>query len=268
MSFEFWEEHKDELYDMYYNKGMSTTEIGRYFGCWGSTISSNMKRIGFKLRKVEPGSRINAKYHINSSYFDEINTAEKAYVLGFICADGHVSKQNSLMFAQNVREVDVLEKINAELESNCPILVKDIDKRTLTIHDEKIAMRLKEMGINNNKSMWFDFHKVLSYVPKEYERDFIRGMFDGDGSICIYHYDYFKKPTYHFGFTGIYDTAIYIRDYFNLGTKMADEGNGIFTCVSTCTANIIAAGHMMYDDATIYLNRKKEKFEEVYMLNS
>lgn len=51
-----------------------------------------------------------------------------------------------------------------------------------------------------------------------------------------------------------------------LKTKDGDEGNGIYTCRSSCRGDIIRIGHFMYDDATIYMNRKKETFERIYAL--
>lgn len=47
---------------------------------------------------------------------------------------------------------------------------------------------------------------------------------------------------------------------------MADEGNGIYTLVSACRSDIVRIGHFMYDDATIYMNRKKETFDKVFDL--
>lgn len=45
---------------------------------------------------------------------------------------------------------------------------------------------------------------------------------------------------------------------------MADEGNGIFTVRSTCKSDAARIGHYLYDDATIYMDRKKKTFDEVY----
>ena len=268
MSYEFWKQHQDELYQMYYIDGMSTTEIGKHFGCYSSTIGLNMKRMGYTLRKVAAGTRINAKYKIDSNYFNCIDTADKAYVLGFISSDGHVSKQGSLMFSQKDMDEDVLIKINQAMGSNYPITPKNKIYSNLTIHDEQIAFDLRRIGLNNTKSKWFDFHKVISHVPDIFIRDYIRGLFDGDGSICIYEYDYFKNLYVHFGFTGIIDSVMYVREYFKLETKIVDEGSGIFTCRSSDKIKIAAAGHKMYDDASIYMNRKMANFNKVYNLIS
>ena len=45
---------------------------------------------------------------------------------------------------------------------------------------------------------------------------------------------------------------------------MADEGNGFYTVVSSCKKDISRIGHYLYDDATIYMDRKKNTFDEMY----
>lgn len=52
-----------------------------------------------------------------------------------------------------------------------------------------------------------DFLKDIDSDAKirndSHENHFIRGMFDGDGSIRYYKYGYQKSPRYHFGYTGL-----------------------------------------------------------------
>lgn len=267
MSFAYWLSQKENLQRMYYEGEMSTTEIASYYKVDNSTISNNMRRMGFILRKVKAGSRANAKYNVDTTYFDNIDSGEKAYVVGYICSDGHVSKQDTLMFGLAKNDKQVLEMINASMKSDYPIFDYKDRYSGLNIHDTVLCQRLREIGITNNKSKLYDFEKVVNSIPHEFINDFIRGLFDGDGSICIYYYPYFNKPTYHFGFTGILKSVSFVHNYFDLGTKIVDEGNGIYTCVSSHTKKIIEAGHLMYDEASIYIPRKRETFERIYQLN-
>lgn len=128
-----------------------------------------------------------------------------------------------------------------------------------------LARKMQEMGLGNRKTYDLDIAQVLKYVPKDLERHFLRGLFDGDGSICIYKYPYFKKHTYHIGFTGLKNVCDYVQDALGLKTKMQDEGKGFFTVRSTCRADAVRIGHYLYDDATIYIDRKYHTFQEVYV---
>ena len=259
--FQYWKDRENELVDMYYNRGMSTNEIGKYFGVWGTTISSNMTRMGYKLRDVSH-DRCNALYALDDHIFDCIDSEEKAYLLGYIVTDGHVSKNNTLMFCAIDYDVDLLENAKRILKSTHKICAKSDKYRILNIHSDYLCNKLREYGLNNRKSYGFDFQKILSCIPDDLKRHFIRGMFDGDGSITIYKYNYFKKHSYHFGFTCWKPVAEYVKAYFGLHTKMAKETESVYTVVSSCITDIIKIKNILYDNATVYCKRKYNTFQE------
>ena len=79
---------------------MRAKEIAEFYGLYPDTIYNVMKRLGIPARK----DRYNSTYTLNPNYFDCIDTPEKAYVLGFITADGHVSTRGVIMFSQHKKE--------------------------------------------------------------------------------------------------------------------------------------------------------------------
>ena len=261
---DYWASQKDNLVELYVNQKLSSNVIGRqYYHCWGSTILDALKRLDIPIRHSPDGERANALYQVDEHFFDTIDSEEKAYILGFFLADGHISSKGNLMFGIHERDQDILEQIKAAMHAEHPIHSHSW-KRTLTITAKRITERLLEFGFTNHKTFDTDIHTVLPFVPQELLRHFVRGMFDGDGSIQIYYYDYFKHPSYHFGYTGLLNVVNYIKAFCGLHTKLADEGNGIFTCVSSCYADICRIGHLLYDDATIYCHRKRNTFLEIY----
>lgn len=54
------------------------------------------------------------KYHVNDRFFKVIDSEEKAYILGFICADGHVDPYN-IQIEVAKKDVDILYKIKKPL---------------------------------------------------------------------------------------------------------------------------------------------------------
>lgn len=254
---------------MYVNKKYSSKKIGEYYGVYGSTILKKLHLFNIPVRQIGSGDRPNALYTVDSTFFDNIDTPEKAYVLGYVTSDGHISKKDHIMFLIDKRDIDILHKVRSSMVSSHPIRYKTNsigEYAILNIGSSIMCNRLREMGLNNRKTYGFDFERLISYVPVQFERDMIRGMFDGDGSICIYKYNYFNKHSYHLGYTGIKPVCDYIQERFGLNTKMINEGNNIYTVVSACRADIVRIGHYMYDDATIYMDRKKNTFDEVYAL--
>ena len=50
------------------------------------------------------------KYTLNENYFEEIDSSNKSYILGFIYADGSINKQkNSLTICLSEKDKDVLK---------------------------------------------------------------------------------------------------------------------------------------------------------------
>src|SRR5690554_4042413 len=66
-----------------YSSGESSEKIAKKYSLDGGTVRRIVKRLGGEIRPAEENKR---KYPINHDFFDEINTEEKAYFLGFLTA--------------------------------------------------------------------------------------------------------------------------------------------------------------------------------------
>ena len=88
-------------------------------------------------------------------------------------------------------------------------------------------------------------------------------MFDGDGSIRIYNYEYLKKPQYHFGITGLKNVCEFIKNYLNIDRKIVKESDITYTCVTRDLNKIKEIYEKLYFDATIYMDRKYNTFKEI-----
>ena len=181
--YDFWDKEKDKILDLYFNQNLSTNKIAEIYGCHGKTICNQFRRWNIKLKE-----RYNSLYSVNTKFFEVINTEEKAYFLGLLFADGHISKNNCLMLT--MKDLDIIEKFKKSIESEHPIKYNKDKNPTINIRSKKICEDLKKIGFNNKKSYFVDFEKILSFIPKELLNHFVRGMFDGDGSIKIYEYSY------------------------------------------------------------------------------
>lgn len=123
------------------------------------------------------------KYTLNENYFDNIDTSNKAYILGFIYADGSISSRNALTLCLSKKDIEILEFIKKELEYSGEIKTKIINNSEYSLLDitsKSLGIRLKQLGIIQNKTYE---SKNLPDVPNEYFNDMLRGYFDGDGSI-------------------------------------------------------------------------------------
>ena len=107
-----------------------------------------------------------------------------AYIFGWFCSDGYVSSKNNCSgFHINEKDIHILKKIKKYLKSSHPIM-KDKDGINFRIYNKVLHSSLVELGCIPNKSAILKFPKI----PDEHSKHFIRGYFDGDGSI------HFNKP--------------------------------------------------------------------------
>lgn len=128
----------------------------------------------------------------NQTYFDTIDTSEKAYWLGFIYADGNITKRkisDRFQIKLNLEDISHLYKLKDCLCSNHSIGKYKMNTKyglikycMFAISNQHLVDSLLDKGVvyQKTKQLKFPSTKVL---PKEYVSHFIRGYFDGDGSI-------------------------------------------------------------------------------------
>ena len=108
-----------------------------------------------------------------------------AYVLGFWFADGYMRKEKSyrVLFISN--DVSILRAIRVALRSTHPIRHRKKDAACeMSVCSKHLYLQLEKRGGLRCKSTKIRFPKI----PQPYLRDFIRGYFDGDGSVFFAHY--------------------------------------------------------------------------------
>ena len=261
----FWNDNKDVIIYKYQN-GMSSNMIGEEYGCYGSTILNHLKEWGVEIRNNK-SNRYNNKYYVNVNCFDDINNEDQAYWLGYIFSDGHITNNGHLMFGCHVQDIDILYKVKNFLSAENPIIFDIYNNPRLTINSRYICDKLKNMGFTHNKSWVVDFNKIKNNIPNNLLHHFIRGMFDGDGSIRYYNYDYVKGYQYHFGYTGLYEVCKFIADYLHINSKIIKERDTNTYTIRTTNAPLIKYIYsVLYKDSTIYCDRKYNTYNKVLEL--
>ena len=139
------------------------------------TLNNYEKKLGVKCKKIK---RIP---NLNKDFFKTIDNEFKAYILGFIYADGYIeSNERTLAFNINEKDIDILYKIKECMNCNNEIR-KSSTKKCVRLHLSSIDLvdDLKKLGVTRNKTQKISFPKI----DKELLRHFLRGYFDGDGHI-------------------------------------------------------------------------------------
>jgi hypothetical protein len=167
----------------------------------------------------------NNKYEIDVHFFDEINTPEKAYWLGFIWGDGYVMSRErkgymSYEFKLSLSEVDHchLALFNVHTSSTYPIKNYDVtgfhtlnqESRVYVSRNDFVSVLFNKYGIVPRRD---DFSRVIEHTPKEFYKFLIRGLLDSDGGITMRDVQFKKALRKEFSMHLISNTSV--LNFFN-----------------------------------------------------
>lgn len=238
----------------------------------GSTISEVCKKYDLHIMVVRPRLKDikiyrneQPRYQADFDFFETIDTEEKAYWLGFLMADGCVTGKCSMKLGLAATDYDMLEKFNICLKSNYPISFepkrneRSQDQRRLTISNQKMYDDLVDKGVVPRKTMVLQFPDKVS---DELIRHFIRGYSDGDGCVT-------GKKNGYWSITGTEQFLLSIQKILMLElgfskTKMSQRHKNnpiIKSLLYGGNRQMTKLYHYLYDDATVFMERKKSKFE-------
>lgn len=243
---------------MYLTGNYSLTKIAKELGIDRGSLSKNLKKDKIQIiNEQNSNSR-------NSNIFKKIDTEEKAYWLGFLYADGYVSKSsNGIELALKESDVEHIKKFKSFINSNNKISRKKIRLNKNIYYAYRISFRDKIMkkdlisnGCTPQKSLTLEF-PTDEVVPDELKRHFLRGYWDGDGSLI--HTD----KTYRIS---VISTKEFISGMLNFTDwkdyALQDEGQAFrWECNNSKTIPKII--NFLYKDANIYLERKYRKYKEM-----
>lgn len=257
-----------------YQKNNSTTEIAKQFN-----VSSEAIRTVLRKQKIHvlTLSELQTKdYPRNSNYFNKIDTPEKAYWLGFLYADGCITKENEIRLGLNetdeehvIRFKNVLGAVNHKIiKGKKTIDGKDFIQSIFSIKDKQLATDLNKLGCMPGKTKLLTFPNYKQ-VPLWLMPHFIRGEFDGDGSINYSVSSYQRKTDngkahrWKLQFVGTPAFLNGLKKVLNKDNLALEYHSESFAVLSIGGNNQVEElGHYLWDNATedIALPRKKEKF--------
>jgi len=214
-----------------------------------SSVYHKANRLGLE-REIRDG-----KYYVNKDFF-KTWTSEMAYVFGWFCSDGNVAyAQNLCSIHLNSKDKEVLYKIRHVMKSNHSI-TEHSGSCQLRIYNKILRNNLIHLGCPPRKSLTLEFPEV----PAKYLRHFVRGFFEGDGSI------HFNKPnTIKVSFVGgntFLDTLrrkLHKHVGINLGNMRKYHNIWVLLYFGNNARKLCS---WMYNDCgELYLKRKKERFD-------
>lgn len=258
------------------NEQKTISEIAKILNRNMSSVSSVVKRFNLNPKKARENTIID-------DFFDEINTDEKAYLLGFFIADGYISNQSgrkNKRFGIN-QSIDDLEVVEAfKIHLNIPTKIQYVNNQN-GVKSRKIQCRVRwtsshmettmrdKYHIVSNKTLDTDFSFPIELIPEIYQGAFVRGFIDGDG----YMGNNGQENNFSVSIVGTSLNFITtIGDIVSKNTGMSykvykSQGKTCsyyslrWSCYKDKLNKIIKLRNFLYSNASIFLSRKKEKID-------
>lgn len=181
---DYYEDYEDEIIKTHYPKNGYEKVMKLLPHRDKSSIQQRANKLGVSFLSY------------NENYFNEIDTPQKAYWLGFMYTDGYVTTNNRWGITLGIKDIDHLVKFTKAFDSNINIktrkraskfedtLGKEYEECSFLINNSNMHKNLIAKGVisNKTKSMVFPPKEI---IPEEFLSHFIRGLFDGDGSYSL-----------------------------------------------------------------------------------
>lgn len=207
-----------------------------------------------------------------NSEFKLIDTEEKSYFLGLFYSDGCMSFGNKVTISLRDYDKSLLEKLKLIFPF---FSLKERRNKMIELytHSKPLYNDLLNLGCFPRKS-FENKNKVFFNIPEHLQRHFVRAYFDGDGSI-------YKSSLRNLYFLDIVSVSYKIINYINnifisnnikliYREKGLDLKNRVlqnrFLLECHNSSEMYKIKKFFYDDATIYLKRKKDLFNNVIPL--
>lgn len=257
-----------------YLAGASQEKAAALFGYTGRTCDAILKRNNIVPRNRSQARRlVPRRYNVDEAFFDKIDTEEKAYWLGFLTADGAVytdAHETIIRIQLKATDVNHLHKFAAALHSEHPVVVAEKNgyKKRLQAHilinSVRLVTALNQLGLNNRKSFTVE---PCQQVPPSLLSAYWRGIFDGDG-----HIGFVTSTCNSFWVMQLCGSKAvvtgfqtYMGQFVNSRAKIRPNAS-IFSVAYAGTFLPQTIAKILYQDASVYLDRKFEKAQRLLAL--
>lgn len=256
---------KDEVarFAHYYNAGHSIKETALFFNKAYRNVLHYLIYFGYYKPKKKISKLKN--FCENSSFFHIIDSPDKAYYLGLLMSDGYIQTNlynKEVGIALQSKDKYILDKLNNYISPK-KTLSKYKNSYKWKIASTEMYNDLLAYGITENKS---NSDYIYPIIPREFDKDFIRGYFDGDGCISI-------KSTGYSVISFVCNSKIFLETLAAIllshGVQTRPiyvynkEKNPLYTLYLSGGVNKSIFKEFLYKDAETYLIRKYERFKEI-----
>ena len=246
--------------DCYHKYLVKTPHVRVCLRCAQKFVLNNIayeKRGHGKYCSMDCSKFATKKYSFDEKFFDNIDTENKAYWLGFCMADA-CNTTDELRIELSAKDENHLLKFKNDIvaEQNITYRYRGEHKMSsIGLSSRYMCKSLSRLGCIKNKS----FDLTYPEIPSILDKDFIRGFFDGDG--CIY----VRTPNRTWSIFSVSKDFLFsikdkIENAIDIKPSYYEQNINGHLIVIRKKNDIEKLYHYLYDGATIFMDRKKNKF--------
>jgi len=226
-----------------YESGMTMSEIAKEHSCSTKPVFAIVKKSGVSRK---PGNCA----RIHHTFFEKINSEEKAYWLGVLFADGSVGSgvQKTISFTVAADDVEWVERFKKAIGSDVKITFRKNKWKgaaEFVVTSEKMWIDLNKLGVIPRKSLVCK----LPVIEPSLMKHMVRGLIDGDGSIA-------KAQRQISLVTGSEKVKEQFGEYVNSLGLEYKVAKGTCWKIMVNAENAVVLGDELYGGATVMLRRK------------
>lgn len=256
-----------------YKSGKSLKKVCNELSVAESTVLKIIKK--YKIETRKEAGQFPRKYNLDESILKNIDTFEKAQFLGLIYSDGSLSKYNkNISIRLREDDKDYLDDWRIKfLKSNKPMnyvfkptTVSPLNKKEykntygtfiLDIASINVYQDALRLGLCPNKTKE---NLPMPNIPEELKIAFILGLFEGDGSVSFH----LKNKVKSFTIACQENMGVDIKQYFDSIGLFSSFYKRKYICTVSIKRkeDLKKLYKLLYQNASIYMKRKKQKFEE------
>lgn len=240
-----------------YLKNESVNNLVKKFFVSNETIYKTLKKFKVKCRTTSES----LKSGCDENFFNEIDSEEKSYWLGFLTADGNVYKERLSLSLQS-RDKEHLEKFKKSISSKHSINKKNSIGTAfgIAMRSKKLTSDLKKLGVVERKSLIIKPAKI----KESFQNHYWRGLIDGDGCISIH-----KRKTFSYPVISLVGTKWICNGFSKFVSKFIQHKSSIrseknIASISFGKRKVVKAIlEHLYKNSEVYLDRKYDKYKLV-----
>ena len=240
-------------------------------------VKSILEDNGIHIRNIQESAQVKImpdlrKYKINDNY--NLLSHNGCWLLGMYATDGYFpngkGSKNRISLGLSQIDEEILLKIKEELKTEKPLcyyyqelngkqfpcVSLDFTSSILRSEFEKyipIKDKIKEL-------------KSLPKIPKEYMLDFLRGVWDGDGSFIIYNNNgriRFGTSLTSYNRCFLEEIEDYLANNFSFPREHIYKDHNVWKLNYSSKTDVLKLGQLFYENDYLSLKRKKDKYIEM-----